>query len=81
MMLPKLQALNCDAVDVQTAVQNSAYLLLSNDGKRIRRVGAYKLPDEPSDSFFHGYSTPSTCIQAVQLQRFKSYSKEEMLLK
>ena len=32
LMLLKLQALNCNAVDVQTAVQNSAHLFVSNDG-------------------------------------------------
>ena len=76
LMFLKLQNLNCSATDVQKVIQNSTYLLLSNDGKRIRRLAAYRLPEEPyMHRWWHPNSSMSTFIEAVQLRKFISAKK------
>eukprot|EP01035_Chromulina_nebulosa_P036837 gene36837-49681_t len=75
---PKLKQLNCDASLVQQAVKNSVYLLLSDDGKCIRRVSSYRAPEQVigiSNSNIIGTKIPSTFMEAVQSNRCISTKK------
>jgi hypothetical protein len=42
----KLRELTSNATDVQKSIQNSVNLILSHDGKKIRRLTAYRLTEE-----------------------------------
>ena len=51
----KLRELTSNATDVQKSIRNSVNLILSHDGKKIRRLAAYRLTEESQTCRQGGY--------------------------